>query len=58
MDKEQLFKVPLWAPSKQVSAFARDKGLPFHEWYATVGERWEIPVNGESSATFFLLFNG
>jgi amino acid transporter len=35
--------------SRQLFAFARDKGLPFHTWFATVGQRWEIPVNGWSS---------
>jgi amino acid transporter len=32
--------------SRQLFAFSRDKGLPFHTWFATVGKRWEIPVNG------------
>jgi len=31
--------------SRQLFAFARDKGLPFHTWFATVDQRWEIPVN-------------
>lgn len=32
--------------SRQLFAFARDKGLPFHGWFAYVDHRWEIPVNG------------
>lgn len=42
--------------SRQLFAFARDKGLPFHEWFAYVDRRWEIPVNGESSTVLLELF--
>jgi len=31
--------------SRQLFAFGRDKGLPFHAWFATVPHGWEIPVN-------------
>ncbi|ETI24991.1 hypothetical protein G647_04361 [Cladophialophora carrionii CBS 160.54] len=31
--------------SRQLFAFARDKGLPFHTWFAKVGDRIEIPFN-------------
>ncbi|EXJ63331.1 uncharacterized protein A1O5_11652 [Cladophialophora psammophila CBS 110553] len=31
--------------SRQLFAFARDKGLPFHTWFAKVGSRFEIPIN-------------
>lgn len=34
--------------SRQLFAFARDKGLPFHTWFAKVGNHIEIPTNGES----------
>jgi choline transport protein len=34
--------------SRQLFAFARDKGLPFHDWFAYVPPRWEIPMNGKS----------
>lgn len=39
------------AASRQLFAFARDKGLPFHTWFARVDTRWEIPVNCELSTT-------
>ena len=35
--------------SRQLFAFARDKGLPAHQWFATVNKRWEVPANGELS---------
>lgn len=31
--------------SRQLYAFARDKGVPFHEWFATVRPGWDIPLN-------------
>ncbi|KAK5049998.1 hypothetical protein LTR84_004117 [Exophiala bonariae] len=47
--------------SRQLFAFARDKGLPFHEWFAYVDRRWEIPVNAVfftiSTSTLFSLIN-
>jgi choline transport protein len=33
--------------SRQLFAFARDQGVPFHRWFATVPEGWEIPLNGK-----------
>lgn len=35
--------------SRQLWAFARDKGVPFHGWFATVNKRLEIPLNGTCS---------
>ncbi|KAG6365774.1 hypothetical protein INS49_007385 [Diaporthe citri] len=31
--------------SRQLYAFARDKGLPFSTWFATVRPGWDIPFN-------------
>lgn len=31
--------------SRQLYAFARDKGVPFHGWFATVRPGWDIPLN-------------
>jgi len=31
--------------SRQLFAFARDKGFPAHQWFATVDKRWEVPTN-------------
>ncbi|RMZ89218.1 hypothetical protein DV736_g3555, partial [Chaetothyriales sp. CBS 134916] len=31
--------------SRQLFAFARDRGVPFHNWFATVPSGWEIPLN-------------
>lgn len=31
--------------SRQLYAFARDKGVPFHAWFASVGRGWNIPLN-------------
>src|SRR5262249_21442745 len=31
--------------SRQLFAFARDKGIPFHEWFQKV-YGWDIPLNG------------
>ena len=31
--------------SRQLFAFARDKGVPFHHWVARVPGRYEVPVN-------------
>jgi choline transport protein len=31
--------------SRQLFAFARDEGVPFHRWFATVPQGWEIPLN-------------
>lgn len=33
--------------SRQLWSFARDGGLPFHRWFATVNRRLEIPLNGK-----------
>jgi len=33
------------AASRQLFAFARDKGVPFHRWVAHVEPRWNIPFN-------------
>lgn len=33
--------------SRQLFAFARDEGVPFHRWLATVPKGWDIPVNGK-----------
>lgn len=32
--------------SRQLFAFARDEGVPFHRWFATVPSGWQIPLNG------------
>lgn len=32
--------------SRQLFAFARDEGVPFHRWFATVPAGWAIPLNG------------
>ena len=37
--------------SRQLFAFARDKGLPFSPWFAHINRRWEVPVNGEYSTS-------
>jgi choline transport protein len=31
--------------SRQLWAFARDKGVPFHHWFARVREGWDVPLN-------------
>lgn len=31
--------------SRQLYAFARDRGVPFHGWFATVRPGWDIPLN-------------
>ncbi|KAF2002121.1 amino acid transporter [Amniculicola lignicola CBS 123094] len=31
--------------SRQIYAFARDKGLPFHRWFAHVSPKYEVPFN-------------
>lgn len=31
--------------SRQLYAFARDKGVPFHSWFATVQSSSKVPVN-------------
>lgn len=31
--------------SRQLYAFARDKGMPFHGWFAFVHPLWDIPLN-------------
>lgn len=31
--------------SRQLFAFARDKGVPFHSWFAYVRPGWDVPVN-------------
>jgi len=33
--------------SRQLFAFARDKGVPFAGWFQVVPHGWEIPLNGE-----------
>lgn len=33
------------AASRQLFAFARDKGVPFHSWLAHVEPRWNLPLN-------------
>lgn len=33
--------------SRQLWAFARDGGVPFHTWFAHVPARFEIPMNGK-----------
>ena len=33
--------------SRQLFAFARDGGVPFHRWFATVSPHFEIPLNGK-----------
>lgn len=33
------------ASSRQIWAFARDKGLPFSSWIEKVPENWNVPVN-------------
>jgi choline transport protein len=33
--------------SRQLFAFARDKGLPFSPWFSRVDSRFEVPTNGE-----------
>lgn len=33
--------------SRQLFAFARDKGIPFHGWFQKVPQGWDIPFNGE-----------
>jgi len=40
--------------SRQLFAFARDKGVPFHEWFQKVPRGWEIPLN---SILFTILFS-
>ncbi|KAJ9603546.1 hypothetical protein H2200_011732 [Cladophialophora chaetospira] len=40
--------------SRQLFAFARDKGLPAHTWFATVNKRYEVPVN---SVLFTIAFS-
>ena len=37
--------------SRQLFAFARDKGVPFYTWFATVPSGWDIPLN----AIFFTI---
>ena len=32
--------------SRQLFAFARDKGVPFHTWFSKVPNGWDIPMNG------------
>lgn len=32
--------------SRQIFAFARDRGVPFSRWFAHVPEGWDIPLNG------------
>ena len=32
--------------SRQLFAFARDRGVPFHNWFAHVPAGWDIPLNG------------
>ena len=39
--------------SRQLFAFARDEGVPFHEWFAAVSVRWKIPLN---AVLFTILF--
>jgi choline transport protein len=34
--------------SRQLFAFARDKGVPFHNWFARVPSGWDIPLNGKT----------
>lgn len=36
--------------SRQLWAFARDGGVPFHSWFARVQPRMEIPLNGKLCA--------
>ncbi|EXJ77510.1 hypothetical protein A1O3_09737 [Capronia epimyces CBS 606.96] len=44
--------------SRQLFAFARDKGLPFHTWFAKVGTRFEIPLNAVYfTVAFSVLFS-
>lgn len=31
--------------SRQLFAFARDKGVPFNTWFSHVPQGWEIPLN-------------
>ena len=31
--------------SRQLFACARDRGVPFHAWFATVPQGWDIPLN-------------
>lgn len=31
--------------SRQLYAFARDKGIPFHSWFARVDSRMDVPLN-------------
>ncbi|KAL1583461.1 hypothetical protein WHR41_07555 [Cladosporium halotolerans] len=35
----------LAATSRQIFAFARDKGLPYSDWLATIDGRFDVPVN-------------
>lgn len=39
--------------SRQLWAFARDKGVPFSEWFGIVNERWDLPVNALVSSYVF-----
>ncbi|KAK5104774.1 hypothetical protein LTS08_002666 [Lithohypha guttulata] len=44
--------------SRQLWAFARDGGVPFHRWFATVQPRFEIPLNAVVfTAMFTILFS-
>lgn len=31
--------------SRQLFAFARDKGVPYHAWFARVPQGWDVPLN-------------
>jgi choline transport protein len=33
--------------SRQLFAFARDRGVPFSDWFQKVPAGWDIPLNGE-----------
>lgn len=39
--------------SRQLYAFARDKAVPFHAWFAQVNKRWDVPLNA-ITVTFVL----
>lgn len=39
--------------SRQMFAFARDKGLPFNNWIARVSPRYDVPVNAVIVSTVF-----
>jgi choline transport protein len=44
--------------SRQLFAFSRDQGVPFHHWFATVPSGLAIPLNGEDEDDHFSLIEG